>query len=489
MSHNHHSPSNPLIHDPCPSTTGNTLENSIVLPNETTNLDPHAIPYLPVLDAMLKKAQSNLLSHSLENTAIIYIHHPLLTSINLIEAILRLGAKPKNIFVLGKHYSECAYVVQKIKEYGVYYQPCSPQTEFGTFAHNFRQDVKKMWFAFTKQNEKSNNISKILILDHGGHALSLAPKKIIKKYGIIGIEKTTAGLNNIKKLPPFPLICVANCAAKKFLESPLIAEAIIRKLDNLIPTKNTQLTYAIVGYGSIGQALLNRLSSLGNRVLVHDRNSDQLKFLENSNKILVAHKLSSLIRRADYIFGCSGQDITSNIKLFRLTKKNKTLISCSSEDKEFLTLIKYIQKYENKTNIDPLKTIHYQTKTGGTMNIIRGGFPVNFDNSGESVPANDIQLTRALVLGGILQAIDFFKKPHLLHNMGLYLLDPKIQKFIVSEWVKSQPFNHVSKYEISRFKYLSWIKKNSPGIYEPCDIFNYSFSDKYFGEHANFYAK
>jgi len=56
---------------------------------------------------------------SLSDIAIVYIHHPLKTSINLIDSMIRLGAIPKNIFILGKKYSECETVVDQITRYGV----------------------------------------------------------------------------------------------------------------------------------------------------------------------------------------------------------------------------------------------------------------------------------------------------------------------------------------------------------------------------------
>jgi len=71
--------------------------------------------------------------------------------------------------------------------------------------------------------------------------------------------------------------------------------------------------------------------------------------------------------------------------LFRLSPKTKTLISCSSEDKEFLSLLRVI----NNTSLnvfDPLDDIEYISEFGAKIHLLRGGFPVNFDNSGESVP-------------------------------------------------------------------------------------------------------
>ncbi len=66
---------------------------------------------LPLLMKMLNQLTPSLTQKPLKHTAIFYVHHPLQTSLNIIEAIIHLGAKPKNIFIIGKRYSECSDVV------------------------------------------------------------------------------------------------------------------------------------------------------------------------------------------------------------------------------------------------------------------------------------------------------------------------------------------------------------------------------------------
>jgi hypothetical protein len=106
--------------------------------------------------------------------------------------------------------------------------------------------------------------------------------------------------------------------------------------------------------------------------------------------------------------------------------------------------------------------------SSGKIGILRGGFPYNFDDSGESVPANDIQLTRALVLAGVFQAIDYFRNPNVLGKRGLYALDADLQRFVVHEWLQHQPRSRstVPGNVLSNFEHADWIKANSPGIQE-----------------------
>lgn len=428
---------------------------------------------LPVLDKMLVKAKDAIESKALNKTAIFYVHHPLQTSVNVIAAMLSLGAQPNNVFVLGKRYSECDAVVAHIMSLGVNYQPCSMQTRLGNYAQSFTRDINWMWIHLMENI--SPDVEEILVLDHGGHALAYLPPQLLENYKIIGIEKTTAGLMDLDThgLPPFPLIGVANCAAKRYLESPLIAEAVVSKLTSFIPLDKGQLTCGVVGYGAIGKAITEQLLSLGHRVIVHDKDHLQLN---NSTAAIQTSDLSALIAYADYVFGCSGRDISESLmEQFRLATRDKTLISCSSEDKEFLSLVKKIGLQNSIENapFDPLDNLEYKSVFGATIHVLRGGFPVNFDNTGESVPARDIQLTRSLVLAAVLQAIDYFKKPDIINRRGLYALDSSIQQFVVEEWLNDQEPGKYPESLKACFNDEDWIIKNSNGLHQPCTTLNF----------------
>lgn len=432
----------------------------------------HCYVDLPVLEKLLKNSVSSLSQKSLRHTAIFYVHHPLQTSLNVIHAIVRLGASPKNIFILGKRYSECSDVVNALIKLGVNYQPCSMQINLGKYSYSFIRDINWLWAQLI--SNLSEDIQEILILDHGGHAVTYFPPTLLNKYKVIAIEKTTAGFIDIEKrgLPPFPIIDVANCAAKRFIESPMIASAVVNKIISTLPKDGKNYICGVVGFGSIGQAITHKLLNIGYRVVLYDNNHEQLHTAPPHENLIHSQELSALINASDYIFGCSGRDITETIiENFRLSKSDKTLISCSSEDKEFLSLLRVVSHQMNYDTHDPLDDIHYKTVFGADICILRGGFPVNFDQSGESVPAKDIQLTRSLVLASILQAIQYFKDSTLGITQGIYSLDPVAQSFIVDEWIKYQDPSIYSEELILNFHDIDWIMSNSNGRHEHSDIF------------------
>jgi S-adenosylhomocysteine hydrolase len=423
-----------------------------------------SLVYLPLLEKLIHRVLIKK-QFSLKNVGIVYIHHPLKTSVNLVDSMLRLGAIPKNIFVLGKKYSECKTVVQQICKYGVHYQPCSDQLGLGQYNYSFTRDINLLW------KEVGDNLGKdiknLLILDHGGYATSFVPAPLLKQYKVIAVEKTTGGLIKFKDqgLPPFPLISVADCAAKKVLESPLIADAVVNKLLTLLPKNPERITCGIIGFGAIGKAIATKLLSMNYKVIIYDSRAPS-RTLDGA----FTDELDKLVRLSDYIFGCTGQESIKTIEAFIHAEKDKTLISCSSEDKEFLPLLKAIQSKSNTIVRDPFSEIQYMTSKDATIRILKGGFPINFDHSGESVPQRDIQLTRALVLTSIIQAIQFFNKQSLLNKAGIYALDAQTQQFLANEWLACQPVARYSQDIIRNFQDIDWIINNSGGLYEPSSI-------------------
>jgi hypothetical protein len=124
-----------------------SFSNKNLLNNLNASSDYLSLPEinLPVMDALLEKAFIDGKRDIFKKTAIYYVHHPLKTSINVIDGLIRLGTKPKNIFILGKRYSECEAVVTALIRKGVDYQPCSMQTNIGRYSYSFIRDINWLW--------------------------------------------------------------------------------------------------------------------------------------------------------------------------------------------------------------------------------------------------------------------------------------------------------------------------------------------------------
>lgn len=391
---------------------------------------------LPVLQEIINKPVQKY-NWQVENTALVCVQHLLYTTCDLLHAFKNMNISPQNIHIMGKTYSTCPKVTNSLILNKFSYYPSTEYNEIGCFTEYFEQDIKMMWEKVTL-SLGTQKIKKIIIMDDGGHCISNVPEEILNTCQVIGVEQTSSGLTEITRTAlKFPIVEVASSATKQIIESPLIADAIVRKLDYTLPLNKGKLTCAVIGLGVIGNEVCKNLLTLHHNVIAYDINSE-LK--QKINNVTYVNDISTAIKSAKYIFGCSGHDITQNLD-FSIIREDKYLISCSSKDKEFLSLIKFI--YHNCPYQVTNKCITSNLATGAIVTILNNGCPINFDLSGESVPAHDIQLTRGLLFGGALQAFyQLEQRPGIAQR---YMLDPTIQRFIVNTWQRYGSKNIIKK--------------------------------------------
>lgn len=414
---------------------------------------------LPVLEAIIA-AISDKKTLKLESVCFVCVQHLLDTTIPLMESLVRLGALPSNIYIMGKSYSSSPHVLATLESKGYNCYNNAPQEKLGTFSDCLQNDIKRIW-EDVHERVTEEGIKLIVVLDDGGFCLTNVPQKIIKRFPLIGIEQTTSGLTNIRlRRVQFPVIKVAVSAAKQLVESPMIAEAIVKKLNSILPGEEKNLSCAVVGLGCIGIAVTKKLLSLNHSVKVYDREPKKSKAV-NTGSTIAALDIRTLINEAEYIFGCSGNDITKNLDP-KIINGSKTFISCSSRDKEFLNLLNIFE--ENNCSYTTILD-HLECQINNhPVKILRGGFPINFDNTGESVAAIDIQLTRGLLLGSVLQAVlSFWNK--LSMKKKQCMLDPALQSFVVSQWRRVGSTHLFPPGFLDLFEDLGWIKRHSKGTY------------------------
>ncbi len=422
------------------------------------NNTEHKQKILPVLQTVVDRLKV-CKEFNLTNVTFVCIQHLLFTTVDLIKSLIMLGAKPSNIHIMGKIYSTCPDVVGQIIKLGVVYYHYTQPQQLGSFNDFFNRDIANMWnkVSSTLLNTKSNTI---IILDDGSKCIANIPKSLSDNYTVFAVEQTSSGIAHIKKNSiTVPLINVAFSAAKQLLESPMIARAVATKLDKFLSLYSGGFTSGVVGLGVIGRAVVQKLLSFNHKVLVYDKIKEKCNFI---NSVNVVNSTQLLFQEADYIFGCTGEDISISININEI-QGIKNLISCSSQDIEFQSLLKIIQNNYSNTVLNVLSNLCLPLDNG-IIKIYRGGYPINLDNSGESVPAKDIQLTRGLLLGGIIQAIfQLIQEPK--PECKEYMLDTKIQKLIVQELMVNgtEQISHESL--VMNFLDKEWIKNNSVGCF------------------------
>jgi hypothetical protein len=323
---------------------------------------------LPLLKKLVDTTLSLHPSPPLNNTAIICVTDAFPTVLPLLHSFVQLGAAHEKIFIMGKLYAEREDVVKEIKKAGFYYQHSTRPAMLGGFHRSFMRDINAL---LTKCISSIESTDHLLILDHGGHALAFTPPELLEGRKAVGVEQITAGLLHPEVAGvPFPVIRMADCAAKKILEPPLIAKEVVQKLMPLIPIQTSKLICGVVGYGAIGKAIVDKLLALGHEVMVYDHNKKRVQHLPRSMRM---PELAVLITNSDYILDCTGEDITTTTEIVDFAKSNKTLVSCASEDKAFRSLLQFLQnKYQGKIPMNALNEISYTNEIGFTIRILRG---------------------------------------------------------------------------------------------------------------------
>lgn len=433
----------------------------------------HSKSIMPLLDAVARaNTDSVYIDH---RTAFFGVQHILHTNIPLFEHLIEsLGANPQSIFVSGKGYSDSPEAEQYLRDsVGINYCKLSSMHVLpGQYQNSLRAHLREAWSHFSEY-VNTNNINKVVVFDDGGHCFETMPNEMWRQCSMVGIEQTRAGLYqaSVNSLP-FPLVSVASSAAKRMLESPLISEALLRKLGNLLCSAQHRITpttvLGVVGAsGAIGSQLVQYLLLKNYNVVSFDLNNTLGTPLDqHSGRHCQVTTLEKLVERADFIFGCTGQNVFEghdNKRFLSRLGADKTFVNCASEDTEFRQLLQSSRM--RQCNDDEEHNPSFRTDTGATVTVLNRGFPVNFDHSGESVPAEKIQVTRALMLGAFQQALQIANDEKSSVDCRHTTLDAALQRYVAQMFRECLPRGSLlSPREWANFNDLRWIEANSGGI-------------------------
>ncbi|GJM07469.1 MAG: hypothetical protein DHS20C10_12030 [marine bacterium B5-7] len=354
----------------------------------------------------------------LKESVIICVQHLLETNILLFEALLIQGFRAENIFIKGKPYSTHEGTRAQLRKKGIFvFKENHSYLNCGDYAEKNTEEIINFWREILTTLKNKPNIRNLIVVDDGGKARELIPKRCLEKYNVLSIEQTQYGVNTlVENITPY--ISVATSKTKKEMESGAVAQTIIEKLKKNLKTNTlpNNWVYGVIGYGAIGAALTRQLIKNGLVTHVYDKQPVSLLSPAKNHQ-----KIENCINESDIIFGCTGNDISKAFNFQPKIKKHRILVSCSSEEKEFLTLL----RKEKKRKDFILEKVRIDSETNSPFTILNGGYPINFDLSATSVPLKDIRLTRALIYAAIIQAtrilsnkddIQTLKKPIALDN-------------------------------------------------------------------------
>jgi hypothetical protein len=371
-----------------------------------------------------------------ENVLLFGVQHLMRQSLALCWALNTLGIRYENMFLAGKPYSSDPETLSFLGRLGVilpaqrrYRLAVSQSSELVT-------DLRTLSALVACRKASATN-PVVLVLDDGGHALSGVESWLAPPFRIAGVEQTASGFRQTGiTTMSFASVDVGTSAVKRRCEPSMIIEAALSRVDQLIATARVQ-TVGIIGLGYVGLALHRHLESQGIHPIVFDERSDAYPDVLPGQR---ARRVHELFDRCDLIFGCTGSDVTVNLadEVLRrgLASKSRTLISLSSGDDEFFALkTALIGASEASYEIADIPTVSGE-QFNSRFELPRNGFPINFDNSGESAPLEQIQGTICALVGALCQARYLSAMPPVPRRVTL---DIALQRWLFDRWLEYLP--------------------------------------------------
>jgi len=250
----------------------------------------------------------------------------------------------------------------------------------------------------------------VIVLDDGAHLLRAIGERGPRSAGpVVGIEQTSSGYRALRKQQfSLPVVNVARSPVKLTLESPFVAAAVRMRFDQYFAARPSlrPTRILVLGHGPVGAAVAANLSR---DYLVTCRDAGQ------SPDALV-HLLTD---NFDMIIGATGTRALTATDVSQL-RPGTILTSVSSSDREFPAA-------SLRRLLPPTSDCHRHIDVNG-VSLLNSGFPLNFDGQEHSVPPQEIQLTRALLLAAVYQAA---QNPL---PLGLVDLEWRVQRLIADEF-------------------------------------------------------
>lgn len=347
------------------------------------------IPNFKLLD-YLNSVFENI---DLKGCHIICVQHIVASTVSLFNALLEKGLNPQNLSAVGKCYSTRPEALEHLLEKKVDVVPES--LHFNPY-RAFDIEFKRVLLSFFREKIKSlkaKDCKKLVLLDDGGELLlfmnSLLKKSKFWRGKVVGIEQTTAGYEKLKSESLLlPIVNVARSNIKLFHESPFIARvAVERLLEHLNNLRIFPKSALIIGNGAVGSHIHAEIKELF---------KTETFDLDPSKSSIHADAYANILGDFDLIIGCTGKTVI-HTNQFRLLKKGACLVSVSSSDREF-------SGFNLRNKIKNISSCH-QNIYARDIHLLNCGFPINFDNAYEEIDIPEFQLTRAILLAGIYQAI------------------------------------------------------------------------------------
>ena len=355
---------------------------------------------LPLLDQMVADLgrRKPLRGHN-----VLWVSHLLATSVPLARALRSAGTLAKSAIVVGTPYGTNPAVRKTLAEDG--FDVRVPRLSVTDYQRKVERAVDDM-VKLHRRNHKP-----VVVLDDGGLVTKILHsnpryRDVLGAFKIV--EQTTRGITLAEQQQlKVPVINVARSVAKK-AEGRFIGAAVSAKvLQGLGRLGRTldRVPVTVMGYGVVGRAVARELRKAGALVTVVEPSTARARAARKA-RFTVAAKEQALAG-AKVVIGATGKQSLSLADLRRLPA-NAVVASASSKQVEFD--MQGLVRAASARRVLPsgealvrLPTAQYQLGRK-RITVLGDGWPVNFDGDVEDIPARQIQLTRAVMFAGAIQA-------------------------------------------------------------------------------------
>lgn len=416
------------------TTSKKTLEHHLIQLSKGDRT-PKPLTELPLLDRF-----AHIRNLPLKEDVLVIAHTHILGSAYPLFRHLAAVAGYQNIFLMDKPYSTIPAVADKVVEMGAELTRVSMKKGL-SYEFAVQDSIKVLWDKVLLHLKKVA-ISRIVIIDDGADILANIPWKDLEGIDVIGVEQTTRGVVRLREgygIYP-PVINVAGSALKKEIESTFIAQGIAQEV-KVLTKKVGKKSIGVVGTGNIGKQIIAELEK--SKVEVNYYDFSNFNAMGSSRKGKVT-SVSEIVEKNDIIVGATGKDFLRGVVLDK-ARGEKYFISASSADVEFYSIL-------NRAGFpsDSFETVTLKSHPGLILNILNGGYPINFNRKKEIEKVEDMQLTRTLLFAGFVEALEVPSKEK---KALMFKLDIDFQREILNMWIALRPKSAnvaISTQQISR---------------------------------------
>lgn len=413
---------------------------------------------MPLLDWAAERGGD---PRALAGWRVLFLQHQLENHLPQAEVMLDLGVRPEDLHWIDIPYTSSPEIRAALME-----RRAVPPANF--VCHNY--SLEQRYGSYQRLRvlrwigdyiERHGLDAPLLVLDDGGYFLEAMICLRQRLTRLVIVEQTMRGIIKYRHNDAIryycghvPVINVAESRPKKEVEPSFIADAVCAAtLESIaaMASAGDILRHAprllVMGYGAIGRAVAAALvQAFGLRrdsICVFDVDPEaQRRALEDG---FCAWDRSRFQAGFAVVVGCTGT-CSFNLWDYVHLAPHSLLISASSGASE-LAREDFVE-YAEASECDDVHVINPEGLRAGDVHadirlqvidhqitIANGGFPVNFDGRLDRIPAEQMQITQAMMIQGALQAARSLGRPGVA---GLVPLDDAFCLDLIAEFRRHQ---------------------------------------------------